>query len=653
MKKTLVILAAGIGSRYGGGVKQLEPVGPNGEIIIDYSIHDAIKAGFNKIIFIIRRDIEADFREVIGDRIEALCEPLGVEVCYAFQALEDAPIPVPEGRTKPWGTGQAVLACDGMIHEPFAVINADDYYGKHGFVKAADFLDKGQYGLVAYVLKNTLSDNGGVTRGLCDVIGGRLIGIDETKNIVKTPKGIRAGDRHLAPGMLVSMNFWCLPASFLDELKKGFPDFLAHMNDPLKDEYLLPNIVDGLLKVGTQVSVLPTDDAWFGVTYKEDKPAVVESFRRLYAEGAYAPVLDSDLRSPEKAPVVLTGKTILVTGSPGFIGAALVLRLLEDLSAGTLVSLDNLNDYYDPALKASRLAEIERAAASARAKHVFVRGSVADKALVDRVFEEYRPAVVVHLAAQDGVKYSIEHPNVCIETNLIGFYNILEACRHHPVEHLVFATSSGAPSTFATSLSPTGGKRGRPVSLDVATKQSNELLAHSYAALYGIPSTGLRLFTVYGPAGRPDMFYYAAARKMDAGETIRVYNYGKTQRDFTYVDDAVEAIVRVMRGAPQRRPDPDGSARSPYAVYDIGRGTTENLLDFLSALQEELARAGVLPADYDFSAHRELLPMEPGDLPLTCADAEPLETDYGYRPKTDIRRGLQRFAQWYRTYYKK
>ena len=218
MKKTLVILAAGIGSRYGGGVKQLAPVGPNGEIIIDYSIHDAIKAGFNKIIFIIRHDIEADFRAVIGDRIEALCEPLGVEVCYAFQELSDVPIKVPEGRTKPWGTGHAVLCCRDLISEPFAVINADDYYGKDGFVKAAEFLEQGTYGMIAYVLKNTLSDNGGVTRGLCNVIGGRLIGIDETKNIVKTPKGIRVGDVALAPGMLVSMNFWCLPASFLHVL---------------------------------------------------------------------------------------------------------------------------------------------------------------------------------------------------------------------------------------------------------------------------------------------------------------------------------------------------------------------------------------------------------------------------------------------------
>ena len=295
MKKTLVILAAGIGSRYGGGIKQLEHVGPNGEIIIDYSIHDAIKAGFNKIVFIIRHAIEADFREVIGDRIEALCRPLGVEVCYAFQEMENAPIPVPEGRAKPWGTGHAVLCCKSQIHEPFAVINADDYYGKDGFVKAAAFLERGQYGLIGYILKNTLSDNGGVTRGLCSVSDGHLIGIDETKNIVKTQQGASSGDTALDPDTIVSMNFWCLPASFPDILERGFPEFLKNMKDPLKDEYLLPTIVDGLLKSGTPVSVLSTDDAWFGVTYKEDKASVVESFKKLYAAGVYAPELDSDL----------------------------------------------------------------------------------------------------------------------------------------------------------------------------------------------------------------------------------------------------------------------------------------------------------------------------------------------------------------------
>ena len=296
MKKTLVILAAGIGSRFGGGIKQLEPVGPCGEIIIDYSIHDAIKAGFDKIVFIIRRDIEKDFMEMIGQRIEKLCAKLGVEVCYAFQDIDDIPIDRPAGRTKPWGTGQAVLSCRGIINEPFAVINADDYYGKSGYKKAAAFLEKGQYGLVGYILKNTLSDNGGVTRGICNVdSNGTLTGIDETHDIIKTPGGARAGEKELDLESLVSMNFWCLPASFIDELDSGFPEFLNTMKNPLKDEYLLPTIVDGLIKTGAKVTVLPTDDKWFGVTYKEDKASVVESFRQLYAEGAYQTELYADL----------------------------------------------------------------------------------------------------------------------------------------------------------------------------------------------------------------------------------------------------------------------------------------------------------------------------------------------------------------------
>ena len=296
MKKALVILAAGIGSRFGGGIKQLEPVGPNGEIIIDYSIHDAIKAGFNKIVFIIRRDIEKDFMEMIGNRIEKICARLDVEVCYAYQDIDDIPIKRPEGRTKPWGTGQAVLSCRDVIKEPFAVINADDYYGKNGYGKAAKFLESGKYGLVGYILKNTLSDNGGVTRGICKVGGdGTLTGIDETHDIVKTADGAAAGGKALDLNSLVSMNFWCLPASFIQELDKGFPVFLNSMTNPLKDEYLLPTIVDGLIKNGEQVSVLPTDDKWFGVTYKEDKASVVESFKQLYAEKAYQTELYADL----------------------------------------------------------------------------------------------------------------------------------------------------------------------------------------------------------------------------------------------------------------------------------------------------------------------------------------------------------------------
>lgn len=310
-RKTLVILAAGIGSRFGGGIKQLESVGPNGEIIIDYSIHDAILAGFNKIIFIIRREIEADFKTIVGHRVEKVCESLGIEIRYAFQDIKDIPVALPEGRTKPWGTGHAVLACKGLIEEPFAVINADDYYGKDGFVKAAKFLEEEKaYALVGYILKNTLSDNGGVTRGICNVKDGKLVGITETHNIIKVKRsvpvrpsgtyikimeGAFANGKSIPLDSLVSMNFWCFPAIFMEVLEKGFPEFLANMSDPLKKEYLLPNIVDGLLKTGTSVSVLPTDAQWFGVTYREDKTTVVESFKELYAEGVYQEELYSDL----------------------------------------------------------------------------------------------------------------------------------------------------------------------------------------------------------------------------------------------------------------------------------------------------------------------------------------------------------------------
>ncbi|MBQ7657000.1 MAG: nucleotidyltransferase [Clostridia bacterium] len=295
MKTTLVILAAGIGSRFGGGIKQLEPIDQAGHIIIDYSIHDAIAAGFDKIVFIIRRDIEADFRERIGSRIEAVAAPLGVEIAYAYQDIRNIPLPLPEGRVKPWGTGHAVLACDGLLNEPFAVINADDYYGIEGFKKAAAFLKTGGYGLVGYVLKNTLSDNGGVTRGICGVADGKLQSIKETYEIVKTETGAASSGTEIDINSLVSMNFWCFPASFMDVLKVGFPAFLSRMNNPLKDEYLLPMIVDGLLKNGVEVSVLPTCDQWFGVTYKEDKEVVVESFRKLYAEGVYKGNLYDDL----------------------------------------------------------------------------------------------------------------------------------------------------------------------------------------------------------------------------------------------------------------------------------------------------------------------------------------------------------------------
>ena len=299
MNKTLVILAAGIGSRFGGGIKQLEPVDDYGHIIIDYSIHDAIEAGFNKIVFIIRHDIEKDFREVIGSRIEKICGAHNVKVAYAFQELSDVPDftgrEKAAGRTKPWGTGHAVLACDGLLDSPFCVINADDYYGKEGFVKAAQFLDQGQYGLVGYVLKNTLSDNGGVTRGICAVQDGKLAGITETKNIIKTADGAEADGCAVDTESLVSMNFWCYPQTFMEVLKKGFPVFLENLSDPMKDEYLLPIIADGMLKEGVAFAVLSSHDRWFGVTYKEDKPAVVNSFRKLIAEGIYKEDLYGDL----------------------------------------------------------------------------------------------------------------------------------------------------------------------------------------------------------------------------------------------------------------------------------------------------------------------------------------------------------------------
>ena len=297
LKKTLAILAAGIGSRFGGGIKQLTGVGPNGEIIIDYSIHDAIAAGFDKIVFIIRKDIEEPFKEVIGNRIEELCSSLGVEVCYAFQELENVPIALPEGRTKPWGTGHAILACEGIIDEAFAVINADDYYGKKGYKQAADFLNNNSYGMIAYILKNTLSDNGGVTRGICHVEDGKLSGITETHNIIKTPVGAAAEGIDIDLDSLVSMNFFCYPDTFMGILKEDFPVFLSNMTNPLKDEYLLPTITDGLIKKGTELTVMSTDDQWFGVTYIEDKEAVIESFRKLYEQGMYnADNLYSDLK---------------------------------------------------------------------------------------------------------------------------------------------------------------------------------------------------------------------------------------------------------------------------------------------------------------------------------------------------------------------
>ncbi|MBQ9249497.1 MAG: GDP-mannose 4,6-dehydratase [Oscillospiraceae bacterium] len=347
----------------------------------------------------------------------------------------------------------------------------------------------------------------------------------------------------------------------------------------------------------------------------------------------------------------LNNKNILITGSPGFIGANLVIKLLSQLSGGCVVSLDNMNSYYDVSLKEWRLDRIGDAARTSAARHVFVKGSITDKALLEELFQNYHFDIVVHLAAQAGVRYSIDHPDVYIESNIIGFYNLLEACRHHPVEHFVYASSSSVYGGNKKLPFSTEDKVDAPVSLYAATKKSDELLAHAYAKLYDIPCTGLRFFTVYGPAGRPDMFYYSATRRLAAGETIRIFNYGNMQRDFTYIDDIVEGLVRVMQGPPAKELGEDGLPIPPYAIYNIGGGQPENLLDFVSVLQEELVRAGVLPEDYDFEGHRELAGMQAGDVPVTYADSTALERDFGFTPKTGIREGLRAFAQWYADYY--
>ena len=352
-----------------------------------------------------------------------------------------------------------------------------------------------------------------------------------------------------------------------------------------------------------------------------------------------------------KTRIDLHHKTVLVTGSPGFIGANLVLRLLREMNGGRIISLDNMNDYYDPAIKEYRLSLIEKAAKGAKAEHVFIKGSIADKALIEDVFARYQPAVVVNLAAQAGVRYAIDHPDAYIESNLIGFYNILEACRHHPVEHLVYASSSSVYGGNKKVPFSTDDKVDNPVSLYAATKKSNELLAHAYSKLYDIPSTGLRFFTVYGPAGRPDMFYYSATQKLPRGETLSIFNYGNCRRDFTYVDDIVEGVYRVMQGAPEKALGEDGLPVPPYAVYNIGGGTPENLLDYIRTLEEELVAAGVLPRDYDFEGHKKLVPMQPGDVPVTYADASAMERDYGFTPSIGIREGLRAFARWYKEYY--
>lgn len=353
-----------------------------------------------------------------------------------------------------------------------------------------------------------------------------------------------------------------------------------------------------------------------------------------------------------KEKISLDNKCIFITGVAGFIGSNLAKQLLMKKNNVQIVGLDNMNDYYDVRLKESRLSELVE-----YKNFFFVKGNLADKTIVNKIFEQYRPQIVVNLAAQAGVRYSITNPDAYIEANLIGFYNILEACRHSydkgatPVEHLIYASSSSVYGSNKKVPYSTEDKVDNPVSLYAATKKSNELMAHAYSKLYNIPSTGLRFFTVYGPAGRPDMAYFGFTNKLLKGETIQIFNYGNCKRDFTYVDDIVEGIVRVMQGAPKRETGEDGLPIPPYAVYNIGNQNPENLLDFVQILQEELIRAGVLPEDYDFEAHKELVPMQPGDVPVTYADTSALEKDYGYKPATSLRKGLRKFAEWYKQFY--
>lgn len=354
-----------------------------------------------------------------------------------------------------------------------------------------------------------------------------------------------------------------------------------------------------------------------------------------------------------KTKIDLSGKTVLVTGAAGFIGSFLSERLLSDFEDIRVIGFDSVNDYYDIRLKESRLEKLQK-----HENFIFIKANLADKDKVNEVFCKYSPQIVVNLAAQAGVRYSITNPDAYIESNIIGFYNILEACRHlyddgaTPVEHLVYASSSSVYGSNKKVPYSTDDKVDNPVSLYAATKKSDELMAHAYSKLYNIPSTGLRFFTVYGPAGRPDMAYFGFTNKLLRGETIRIFNYGNCKRDFTYINDIVEGVVRVMQGAPERKDGEDGLPVPPYAVYNIGNQNPENLLDFVDILQQELIAAGVLPNDYDFEAHKQLVPMQPGDVPVTYADTTPLERDYGYKPSTDLRTGLRNFARWYKDFYK-
>ena len=344
--------------------------------------------------------------------------------------------------------------------------------------------------------------------------------------------------------------------------------------------------------------------------------------------------------------IELNNKTILITGSSGFIGSFLCKRLLNEYNNIKIIGLDNMNSYYDVSLKEYRLNELSK-----YNNYTFIKGNLADKELINKIFNVYKPEIIVNLAAQAGVRYSITNPDTYIESNIIGFYNILEACRNHPVEHLVYASSSSVYGGNTKVPFSTDDKVDNPVSLYAATKKSNELLAHCYSKLYNIPSTGLRFFTVYGPAGRPDMAYFGFTNKLIKGEKIQIFNYGNCKRDFTYVDDIVEGIIRVMQGAPEKKNGEDGLPIPPYAVYNIGNSNPENLLNFVEILQEELIRAGVLPKDYDFESNKELVPMQPGDVPVTYADTTPLEKDYGFKPSTDLRTGLRKFAEWYKEFY--